>query len=140
MSKLLRRAKTKLSGAHHSYRHIAEDDAFADDCCYNLQQCIEFTLKYIVEMNGKKYVENHDIRAQLNILKKLGVTLPKEKELRLYSATLNSWEAESRYNDNFVSLEDDIKDMFEIAEELVKYADSLAIQEDLQKMDAFDGY
>lgn len=138
MSKLLRRAKTKLSGAYHSYRNIAEDDAFADDCCYNLQQCIEFTLKYIVEMHGKKYVENHDIRAQLNILKKIGITLPKEKELRLYAVTLNSWEAESRYNDNFVSLEDDIQEIFQIASALVEFADSLAIQEDLQKIDVFD--
>lgn len=138
MSKLLRRAKTKLSGAHHSYCHIAEDDAFADDCCYNLQQCIEFALKYIVEMSGKRYVENHDIRAQLNILNKTGVTIPKEKELRLYAATLNSWEAESRYNDNFVCLKDDIQDVFEIAEALIEFADSLTIQEDLQKIDVFD--
>lgn len=133
----MRRAKTKLSGAYHSYHHIAEDDAFADDCCYNLQQCIEFTLKYIVEMNGERYVENHDIRAQLNILKKIGAAIPREKELRLYSATLNSWEAESRYNDNFVSLEDDIQDIFEIAEVLIEFADSLTVQEDLQRIDAF---
>lgn len=66
MSKLLRRAKTKYNNAQNSFSRIAEDDAYADDCYYNLQQCIEFTLKYLIEVNGKRYVENHDIRAQLN--------------------------------------------------------------------------
>ena len=42
---------------------MALDDAYIDECCFNLQQVVEFTLKYIVEMSGEEYIENHDIRA-----------------------------------------------------------------------------
>ena len=51
MSKLLERAKVKLENAQNDYDKIQKSDAYLDDCCFNLQQAIEFTLKYIVEMN-----------------------------------------------------------------------------------------
>ncbi len=137
MSKLLRRAKTKLNNANNSFQKIAEDDAYADDCCYNLQQCIEFTLKYLIEINGSRYVENHDIRAQLNLLKKISVSVPMEKDLRLFAATLNSWEDEARHNDDFVSSEEEMQDAFSIANALVSFADTAVTQKKLEKMDSF---
>ena len=125
MSKLLARAKVKRMNAEYDYRNISVDDAYIDDCCYNLEQAIEFSLKYIVEMNGEKYVENHDIRAQLNKLKSIGAYIPCDKELRLYASTINSWEVETRYNDDFVALLDDINDIKDIADALIEYCDSL---------------
>jgi len=98
---------------------------------------VEFTLKYLIEINGERYVENHDIRAQLNLLKKIGISVPREKDLRLFAATLNSWEAESRYNDNFVSLEEDIQEAFSIANALVSFADTAVTQKALKEMDFF---
>ena len=94
-------------------------------------------MKYLIEVNGKRYVENHDIRAQLNMLKKMGLSIPKERDLRLLATTLNSWEAETRYNDNFVSLDDDIQEAFSIADELVSYADAMVEQKGGQKMTSF---
>lgn len=82
-------------------------------------------------------MENHDIRAQLNLLKKIGISVPREKDLRLFAATLNSWEAESRYNDNFVSLEEDIQEAFSIANALVSFADTAVTQKALKEMDFF---
>ena len=66
MSKLLKRAKVKLHNALHNYHLIAEDDAYLDDCCYNLQQAMELALKFLVEIHGEPYIRNHDLRAQLN--------------------------------------------------------------------------
>ena len=71
MSKLLARAKAKKSSAENSYNNMSLDDAYIDECCFNLQQAIEFTLKYLVEMSGERYIENHDIRAQINKLNKI---------------------------------------------------------------------
>ena len=71
MSKLLARAKAKKYSADNSYNLMSIDDAYIDECCFNLQQAIEFTLKYLVEMSGERYIENHDIRAQINKLKSL---------------------------------------------------------------------
>lgn len=125
MSKLLARAKAKRSNVINSYQQMSLDDAYIDECCYNLQQGIEFCLKYVVEMLGESYVETHDIRAQLNILKKLNVEIPCEKELRMLASTINSWETETRYNDNFVALIEDIDDAIIILDKLISYSEGL---------------
>lgn len=41
MSKLLARAKVDLKNANDDYKRMGTDDAYVDDCCYNLQQAIE---------------------------------------------------------------------------------------------------
>lgn len=125
MSKLLARAKAKKFSADNSYNFMSVDDAYIDECCFNLQQAIEFSLKYLVEMSGEDYIENHDIRAQMNKLKSMDKYIPCENKLRQMASTLNSWQVESRYNDNFVALLDDINDAREIAEELINYCDKL---------------
>lgn len=90
MSKLLKRAIVDLEDANNNYNKIGVDDAYLDKCCYNLQQSIEKTLKFIVEMNGADYVENHDIRAQLNKLQQLNVSVPHAKDLIDYAKSLYS--------------------------------------------------
>ena len=136
MSSLLSRAKVKRENAENSYKKISTDDAYLDDCCYNLQQCIEFTLKFIVEENGESYVENHDIRAQLNKLKSLGLDVPERDSLRQIASTLNSWEAESRYSNNFLADIEDIDESRRIADALINFAESLICETD-PSMDAF---
>ena len=123
MSKLLARAKAKKFSADNSYKFISVDDAYIDECCFNLQQVIEFCLKYLVEMSGERYIENHDIRAQINTLKRLNKFIPCEEKLRQMASTLNSWAVETRYNDNFVALFEDIVDARSIAEELIEYCE-----------------
>lgn len=129
MSKLLARAKVKKFSADNSYNYISVDDAYIDECCFNLQQTIEFCLKYLVEISGEKYIENHDIRAQMSILKRLEKYIPCEEQLRQMASTLNSWAVETRYNDNFVALIEDIEDAKVIAEELIIYCDKQVIIE-----------
>lgn len=131
MSKLLARAKAKRFSAENSYHNMALDDAYIDECCFNLQQVVEFTLKYIVEMSGEEYIENHDIRAQINKLKKMDIYFPCEDELRKLASVINSWEVDTRYNDNFVALLDDINEVREIADKLISYCDSLVICEEI---------
>ena len=128
MSKLLARAKIKRFNAENCFRYIEKDDAYIDDCCFNIQQAIEFSLKYLVELNGENYIENHDIRAQMNKLKQMNKFIPCEAELRTMASTLNSWEVETRYNDDFVALVEDIKKGMDIADRVIAYCDSLVIE------------
>jgi len=125
MSKLLSRAKVKLENAETNFLKIGQDDAFLDETCYNLQQSIELTLKYIVEMNGEEYIETHDVRAQLNILAKNKIEIPFEDKIRNMASTINSWEAESRYNDNFTAVIEDVNEAREIAKEIIAFADQI---------------
>ena len=131
MSKLLARAKAKRFSAENSYNNITIDDAYIDECCFNLQQTIEFCLKYLVEMAGEVYLENHDIRSQINRLKKLNQYIPCEDKLRLLASLINSWEVETRYNDSFTALLEDIDDVRVIADEIIEYCDSLVISEEI---------
>jgi len=128
MSKLFARAKVKYESAEGYYIKIGQDDVYLDETCYNLQQCIEFCLKYIVEMNGEEYIETHDVRAQLNTLAGLGVEIPCREKIRSMASTLNGWEAESRYNDDFTAVIEDVNDAREIAKELIIYCDNLLIE------------
>ena len=130
MSRLLGRANVKRRNAEIDYQHMGEDDCNVDDCCYNLQQCIELTLKYIVQINGERYVENHDLRAQLNKLDSMGVSGPEEERIRHMASTLNSWEAESRYRESFFATLQDVDEAREIADALIQYASGLVEETD----------
>lgn len=122
MSKLLSRAKISLEHAKNDYKKIDENDCYMDSCCFCLQQSIEFLLKGIVEMNGLIYAENHDVRANLNILARNNIVIPNEKEIREKAAILYSWETESRYKDSFIAAINDIDEVMDIADDLLKYA------------------
>ena len=123
MSKSLNRSKVTLRNAKNDLLYLNDDDAYLDDCCYNTQQSIEFVLKYLVELTGVSYVMSHDIRAQLN---KLSKDIPYFDKLWLMAPTINSWEDNSRYKDNFVALRQDVDEAIAIAEALISYAESLS--------------
>lgn len=133
MSKLLKRAKVQMHLANECYTHFADDDSFIDGCCYCVQQVIELTLKYIVEMQGESYAENHDLRSNLNILDRIGFNIPCKSLIRQMASTLYSWQTESRYKDNFVALKVDIDDAMKVAAELLLLADSLTSQENVSE-------
>lgn len=119
MSKLLSRAMVSFENAEHNYARIHIDDCYLDACCYNLQQAIEFSLKFLVEMTGQQYAENHDIRANLNILNRVDYHISNEKELRNMASTLYSWETESRYRDSFVAVIDEVEEAFMYSRALI---------------------
>ena len=128
MSKLFKRAKVQLALARDCYVHISDDDAYTDACCYCLQQSIELSLKYLVEINGESFAENHDLRANLNKLDRIGIAVPDKELLRSMASTLYSWETESRYRDDFIALTEDIENAMAIADELISFADVLVSQ------------
>lgn len=124
MSKLISRAKVAYEHAQTDYLKIYESDPYLDSCCFHLQQAIEYLLKGIVELNGLSYAENHDIRANLNIMNRENIELPCEKDLRIKADTLYKWETESRYKDSFIAAVKDIEEVMAIARELFSYIDS----------------
>lgn len=122
MSKLLSRAKVALDNAKYNYGKISYDDCYMDACCYNLQQSIELSLKFLVEMTGQQYAENHDVRANLNLLNRVDYHVNYEKEIRNMASVLYSWETESRYKDSFIAAIADVEEAFIYAKALVEEA------------------
>lgn len=129
MSSLLAKAKVKLINARNDYKCIGQDDAFLDDCCYNLQQAIELALKYSVKCYGIRYIENHDIRAQLNSLKGVGVTVPDYDRLRILAEEINRWEKTSRYFEDFTESLDTVEEVFRICENVINFAEKIVVEQ-----------
>lgn len=137
MSKLFRRAKVCLVTAKDSYNRISEDDAFLDKCCFELQQSIEMTLKFIIELHGEKYFKTHDIRKHLDQIDDMKIDIPNKDGMRNMAVTLNSWEAESRYLDDFYAVKADIDIAMHCAIELINYAESLIMSDNIEKITSF---
>lgn len=125
MSRLLSRAKANYLMAEYIYTKVGEDDVYMDSCCYSLSQTIELALKFIVEMTGNNYAENHDIRANLNILQRASFGLPFEAELRDKAKLLYEWEAESRYKESFVAAYADVDEVRVLAKKVLDFAEGL---------------
>ena len=125
MSRLLSRAKANYLMAEYIYTRVGEDDVYMDSCCYSLSQTIELALKFIVEMTGNNYAENHDIRANLNILSRSSFELPFESELRNKAKLLYEWETESRYKESFVAAYADVDEVRALAKDILDFAENL---------------
>ena len=78
----LARTKAKYEGCLFYKTEVSIDGAFIDSLCFEPQQSLDFALKAVVELSGERYVQNHDIRAQLNKLDTMGVPVPHSAELR----------------------------------------------------------
>lgn len=135
MSRLLSRAKANYLMAEYIYTKVGEDDVYMDSCCYSLSQTIELALKFIVEMTGNNYAENHDIRANLNILQRASFELPFEAELRDKAKLLYEWETESRYKESFVAAYADVDEVRALAKDILDFAESLITSIDVEPVE-----
>ena len=128
MSKLLERAKICLKHAKHDYLYIGENDAYVDDCCFNIQQGIELSLKYLVELSGQRCSQTRDIRANLNLLCATDYDIPNAPELRMLAHTINEWKVKSCYLDSFTAMAEDITTAKGYLSDLIEYAEKLTIE------------
>ena len=127
MSKLLSKAKRSLEMAKIAYNKMNVDEFYREECCYSLQQTIERTLKYILEIKGIVYPLKHNIAPLIKNVEALGVKV--SKVLSKNTKMIDSWEAESRYSDNFYELKQNIEEVFKAAEELITIAENIEIPE-----------
>lgn len=128
MSRLYERGLTYLKSAKHAWTQRFEDDMNIDLACFLLQQSIEFLLKYSVELSGQKYVENHDLRAQINKLKNAGIQNDVLIKIQEKASTYNKWETETRYKDNFSVVSSDVEEAISLCEELISFINILREQ------------
>lgn len=123
---LILRAQASFEAARNAFNLSKTSNnlnAHIDMCCFYLQQSIEFFLKGIIEMFGKKYVKEHNLFPNLDIIYEIDNEFLKEnsdifEEVELRAVIFNSWEASSRYSNNFNALEKDIDKAMQICEKL----------------------
>ena len=108
MSNLLKRARTDIEIARTlmSPRGNPENDSLITaQAAYHIQQGIEKSLKYQIEMSGKPYRKIHNLTGLIIDAELTGIVI--SDELKAMAYLITDWEASSRYNDDFeVSLTD----------------------------------
>ena len=64
---------------------------------YHLQQSIELSIKYTLEMNGVEYLSSHRIEDLIKIAKTNKINLYLNEYIKEHDALLTSWESNTRY-------------------------------------------
>lgn len=74
-----------------------DDEEMINLVGYHLQQSIELSLKYTLEMNGVEYPTTHRIEDLIKIAKNNNVDLHINDYIKEHDALLTSWESNTRY-------------------------------------------
>lgn len=117
----LRRAKGNLLiGKDSSYLDLR--DIPIEDLCFNLQQCVEKSLKALLIYNDIEFPFVHEIASLLTILKKNNIEIPEEL---IFSAMLTRYAVATRYPGDYEKITgEDYKEAVIIAESVYNWAES----------------
>lgn len=74
-----------------------DDEEMINLVGYHLQQALELSLKYTLEMNGVEYPTTHRIEDLIKIAKNNNVDLHINDYIKEHDALLTSWESNTRY-------------------------------------------
>lgn len=96
-------------------------------CCFDLQQSLEFTLKYLVECSGEPYKFGHNILTQLADFERLHVEIPGADFFKQNAPVINTWESQLYSNDEFTVDVQLVASVMTKVLALIEFADQLAI-------------
>jgi len=95
---LLSKAIDNFNIAEIIMNNINDDnESLLNQVAYHLQQTLELSLKYELEMNGVEYTKTHDIEQLIKIGKDNNVELTLSEYIVDHAEMFSAWEAKSRY-------------------------------------------
>ena len=83
------------------YDFFDGDELYLNHIGYHLQQAVELSLKYTLEMHGTEYPKTHEIETLISLAKDNHVDWFKNQYIYDHSEMLSSWEAKTRYIVNY---------------------------------------
>lgn len=99
---LFDKAKQNLKVAESIYSTIAiNDEAYLNYVGYHIQQALELSIKYMLEMNGVNYPKTHDIDQLIRLANLNNVDLYLNEYIDDHSEMFSLWEARTRYILNY---------------------------------------
>ena len=99
---LFDKAKQNLKVAESIYSTIAiNDEAYLNYVGYHIQQALELSIKYMLEMNGVNYAKTHDIDQLIRLANINNVELYLNEYIDDHSEMFSLWEARTRYILNY---------------------------------------
>lgn len=104
-----------------SYYILLDKDIRLEEFCYDLQQCVEKSLKALLLYHKIKFPKTHVISELIDLLRINSVRVP---EKLLDAVELTQYAVETRYPDNYKEITlDEYKEAFEIAEAVYKWVE-----------------
>ena len=102
MSVLLLNAKTKIKAVELTIDYLEDTQFnFSSEVCFNIQQILEFTIKYVLEVKCVEYRRSHDIVYLFDLLSSVCELSDVAVQLRTVADKITKWEASSRYDEGF---------------------------------------
>lgn len=102
MSVLLLNAKTKIKSVDLAIDYLEDTQFnFSGEICFNIQQILEFTIKYVLEVKCVKYRRSHDIEYLFDLLSSVCELSDVAMRLRNVANKITKWETSSRYDEGF---------------------------------------
>ena len=99
---LFDKAKHNLKVAESIYSTIAiNDEAYLDYVGYHIQQALELSIKYMLEMNGVNYPKTHNIDQLIRLANINNVELYLNEYIDDHSEMFSLWEARTHYILNY---------------------------------------
>ena len=99
---LLDKAVQNLNCAKTLYNsELIFDEAYLNYVGYHLQQAVELSIKYMLEINGVEYSKTHDIEQLIQLAKNNNVELYISNYIYEKAEMFSSWEAKTRYIMNY---------------------------------------
>lgn len=99
---LFNRAKQNLKVAESIYSAIAiNDEAYLNYVGYHIQQALELSIKYMLEMNGVNYPKNHNIVQLIRLANINNVELYLNEYIDDHSEMFSLWAARTHYIPNY---------------------------------------
>lgn len=80
---------------------LSNDEAYLNYVGYHLQQAVELSMKFILELNGIEYKYNHDIEQLIQLANEKNVDLFITDYIYDKAEMFSSWEAKTRYIKNY---------------------------------------
>lgn len=94
-----------FKSAYHCYdvavklmKYYEQDEMYLNDVAYNLQQCVEKTLKAFLECKGVTVPQTHNIHKLISMSKNNGSVVRISDWIEQNQYEIETWESNTRYN------------------------------------------
>ncbi|WP_373218273.1 HEPN domain-containing protein [Ruminococcus sp. 5_1_39BFAA] len=100
--RLFRSAWVDFKTAHMIWENPYNDEMILNNAAYHIQQAVEKVLKGALECVGVTVPNTHKINKLVDMIKNNGANLTVTEWIDDHSEMLSEWEAETRYNMDFI--------------------------------------
>lgn len=115
MSVLLLNAKTKIKSVDLAIDYLEDTQFnFSGEICFNIQQILEFTIKYALEVKCVKYRRSHDIEYLFDLLSSVCELSDVAVQLRTVADKITTWEESALYDESFTIEPNTVREMYSL--------------------------